>query len=146
MNDTHFKVLVASDGSEPVVGACELLVRLLPDDAHVRILTVLPFELFPWSLVEGAAFSDESARVIAVREAVEDATLDARLLFEKAGIDVEVAHRFGDAADEIFAEVEEWGPMLLALGRRRARGIERMLGSVSEHVVRRVGVPTLLVP
>lgn len=140
------KVLVATDGSEPIVRACELLVTMLPVDARVRLLTVLSYDRYPHALAAGEHLADEAGLERAAAEAADDACRDARVLFEKVGIAVEQRHRFGNPVDEILTEAEEWDPTLLVLGRRGVHGVERILGSVSEHVLRRATIPTLMVP
>ena len=140
------KVLVATDGSEPARRACERAVTLLHDDVETRVLTVLSYTAFPYALFPGGELSDEAARVQHAEEAEETNTRDARLIFEKAGFAVSVKGRFGNPADEILAEIDEWSPDLLVMGRRGVRGLERIIGSVSEHVVRRANISILLVP
>lgn len=141
------RILVASDGSEAAVRACELLTRMLGSKAaEVRILTVLSFELYPGSLVPGEYVPGEREMREEEHAAVRAATEEARRILEAAGLDTATTHRFGNAHDEILAETENWKPDLLVLGRRRVRGVERWLGSVSEHVVRHVNVPVLVAP
>ncbi len=69
-----------------------------------------------------------------------------RRVLEAAGHEVSVTHRYGNVWMGILEEVESFQPGLLVLGRRGVGGLERLLGSVSEHVVRHVKVPVLLVP
>jgi nucleotide-binding universal stress UspA family protein len=140
------KVLVATDGSEPARRACEVAVSQLQGDWQVRVLTVLSYTLYPYALFAGGDLSDEASRVEEVEDVVEAMTHDACAIFEKAGYNAECVHRFGSPPDEIVAEIEEWQPDLLIIGRRGVHGIERIIGSVSEHVVRRADVATLIVP
>lgn len=141
----ELRVLVAADGTEPVVRACELVLRMAQEPIAARLVTVLSYTLYPYAMAE-SPYSVEGSSVMEVEEAVEQATRDARLTLEKAGIPVTVSHRFGNPNDEILAEAEAWGADMIVLGRRGVRGIERVLGSVSEHVLRRAHVPVLLVP
>ncbi|HJT38302.1 MAG TPA: universal stress protein [Actinomycetota bacterium] len=112
------KVLMATDGSEPALRAGELAASLLHDHAavRVRVLTVLSYTLYPYALFPGGELSDESARARAADEAVDDATRDACAIFEKAGFAVECTNRYGNAADEIVAEIDEWEPDLIVIG------------------------------
>lgn len=140
------KILVATDGSEPVRRACERLVSMVNEPAEVRVLTVLSYSFYPYALWPGGGLADEDWRAAKAEDEAEIATHDARLILEKVGFEVTLAHRYGNPPDEILAEVAAWKPDLLVMGRRGVRGIERMIGSVSEHVVRDANVATLLVP
>ena len=141
------KILAATDGSQPALNACRVTARMLaPGSAEIRLLTVLSYHLYPGSLVPGEHVPGEQSMQQAEGGAIEAATSEARGAFEDAGQQVSVTHRFGNPRDEIIAEVSEWGPDVLVLGRRGVRGLERWLGSVSEHVVRHVQVPVFIVP
>lgn len=143
---SKLKVLVATDGSGEATRACELLTRMVGDaPIDVRVLTVLSFTLYPSSLVPGEEMPDTAARARAVEESVSESTTDARTVLERAGMTVSVCHRFGNAADEILNEAREWPADVIVVGRRGLRGVERVLGSVSERVIHRAGTPVLVV-
>ena len=40
----------------------------------------------------------------------------------------------------------DWKPDLVVMGRRGVHGLERWIGSVSEHVLHHAKVPLLLIP
>lgn len=139
------RVLLATDGSEHALAACRSLVpMLLADRDEVRVLTVLSYTMYPHSLIEiplsGEKESEESAH-----QEVRRLTDECRRILEESGLKVDVVHRFGNPPDEIIAEIDEWNPDLVALGRRGVRGVERWIGSVSEHVLHHAKVPMLLV-
>ena len=140
------RILVGADGSEPVERACRLLVDLLAGRAvEARILTVLSFELDPYTLL-GELTPETPERLDVMDRAVERATETPRLILEAAGHSVAVVHRFGNPADEILADVDEWGADLVVLGRRGLAAPSRwLLGSVSERVLRHAHVPVLVV-
>jgi nucleotide-binding universal stress UspA family protein len=142
------KVLIATDGSEAATAACRMAARILQQDRdEVRLLTVLSYHLYPGSLVPGEHTPGEREAAARVRDEVERATHDGRVVLEQAGFDPTVAHRFGNPTDEIVADAEEWQPDLIVLGRRGVGGLERLLGSVSEHVVRHLKkTAVILVP
>jgi nucleotide-binding universal stress UspA family protein len=141
------KVLLATDGSEPAVRACGCASSLLvPGRDQVRLLTVLSYSEYPHSLVPDMPLSDEAERAEREVEEVHQLTDQPRRLLEDSGHTVEIAHRFGNPTDEIVAEIEDWRPELVVLGRRGVRGVERWIGSVSEHVLHHSKVPVLLVP
>jgi nucleotide-binding universal stress UspA family protein len=142
------KVLLATDGSEPAMRACESASSLLVAGRdHVRLLIVLSYSEYPYSLVpDDKPLGDEAERVERVAEDVHRLTDQSRALLESRGYIAEIAHRFGNPTDEIVAEIEDWRPELVVLGRRGVRGVERWIGSVSEHVLHHSKVPVLLVP
>src|ERR1700756_1469486 len=98
---------------------------MLHGDVHARVLTVLSYTLYPYALYPDRELSDEVSRARAAEEEAGIATHDARLILEKAGFAVETTHRFGNPPDEIIAELEEWKPDLLVMGRRGVHGMER---------------------
>jgi len=141
------KVLLATDGSEPALRACDRAASLLvPDRDLVRLLTVMSFSEYPHALVPDMPLADETERERREEEKVHRLTDEPRRRLEQSGYTVEVAHRFGNPTDEIVAEIKRWRPELVVLGRRGVRGFERLIGSVSEHVLRHSEVPVLLVP
>jgi nucleotide-binding universal stress UspA family protein len=113
---------------------------------EVRVLTVLSYEEYPYVLVPGEHLSDEGERAEQARQHVGRVTAPAREIFDAAGLSVTVAHRFGNPGDEIINDIGEWGPDLVVMGHRGVRGLDRWLGSVSEHVLHHAKVPVLLVP
>jgi nucleotide-binding universal stress UspA family protein len=141
-------VLIATDGSDPALNACRLMTRMLtPGRDRVRLLTVLSYHLYPTALVPGERMPDEGEAAAAVRDEIERATGPGRRALADARLDPEVIHRFGNPTDEIVTAAEDWGPDLVVLGRRGVRGVERVLGSVSDHVIHRVrNAAVLLVP
>jgi nucleotide-binding universal stress UspA family protein len=141
------KILVASDGSDAIVRACRFLTELLGQRAaEIRVVTVLSYHLYPGSLVPGEKLPGEREMQEEKHAAIRAATDEPKRILEASGHDIAVGYRFGNPRDEILAEVEDWNPDLLVLGRRRVRGVERWLGSVSEHVVRHVDVAVLVSP
>jgi nucleotide-binding universal stress UspA family protein len=140
------KVLVATDGSEAVLRACQFAAdRVRLTDASVRLLTVLSFNMDPYTLL-GEELEDTPVKLEAVREAVEEATRIPAKILGATGATVQACHRFGNPADEILAEIERWHPNLMLMGRRGLSGPERWLvGSTSERVIRHTKVPILVV-
>lgn len=136
------RILVASDGSEPVVQACRALTALaLTRPGEIRLLTVLSYADLPVDEESG----EPSDPLYPARAIVEQAVGEVRRVLEPSGCAVTVRTRLGDPAEQILAEVDEWAPHLLVLGRRRLTAIEqRLLGSVSEQVIRGVRVPVLM--
>jgi nucleotide-binding universal stress UspA family protein len=141
------RILLASDGSTSAIRAAHTLCSLgAAADADIRIITVLSSGTQPrtgW----GEELADSQERGERVLGLVDSATHEAKAQLEDTARRIEVSHRFGNPAEEILQEVEEWEPHLLVIGRRGLRGPERwLLGSVSEHIARRCKVPVLIVP
>lgn len=127
--------------------ACRQVGSMLASDRDsVRLVTVLSYTLYPYSGVPGEPLVDEVEREQHEREEVHRITDEPRKVLEESGFMVEVTHRFGNPTQEIVAEINEWSPDLVVLGRRGVHGLERWIGSVSEHVLHHVKVPMLLVP
>ncbi len=138
------RVLVAADGSQPAVDACRMLARPLPAGSDVRLLTVLSFSTYPYSLI-GGHLSDESERAETAKREAARMQAEAREILEKAGFEVSVVHRFGYAPDEIISELEEYGADMVVLGHRNLHAPARWASSVSDRVIHRSKTPVLLV-
>ncbi|HEX2089367.1 MAG TPA: universal stress protein [Actinomycetota bacterium] len=131
-------MLVATDGSAESLAALTFAARLIPVDAELRLLVIVSYSTAVWPVV------DEATRE-RLRSAVEAAARPAREILERAGLSASIGYRFGNAAEEILAEVEEWDPGLLVIGHRRRRGLGRLIdASVSSRVLRRAQVPMLI--
>ncbi|MGH2687839.1 MAG: universal stress protein [Actinomycetota bacterium] len=141
------RVLVPTRGSQWAVRASRLAARMLtPGRASIRLLTVLPEEIYPNPYtIEGAQVIDMSERVRWVEEAAQTAVAGSRSVFEQAGHAVDVHHRFGHPPAEILGEIVEWAPDVVVLGRwRGVSGPEWIPGSIFERVLRHSLVPTLV--
>jgi nucleotide-binding universal stress UspA family protein len=138
------RVLVGADGSEPALRASRAAAALLPKGTEVRLIVVLSFELDPYTLL-GEELEDTPERGRMVHQAVERAVAEPRRVFEGAGHGVTVTHRFGNPADEILNEVQEWNPDLIVVGRRGLTAPGRwLLGSVSDRLVHHAPTPVLV--
>ena len=141
------KVLLGTDGSEPAMRAVRTVAYLLaPDRDEVRLLTVLSYSLYPYTDVPGEHLVDEREREQHERREVHRLTDEAGRILGDSGLHVEVIHRFGNPTEKIVTEIDEWRPDLVVLGRRGVHGLERLMGSVSEHVLHHSRIPVLLVP
>ena len=112
----------------------------------MRLLVVLSYSDYPYTGVTGEHLIDEGERERHVREEVHRISDEPRRILEGIGLRPEVFHRFGNPTDEIVGSIDEWSPGLVVLGRRGVHGLERVLGSVSEHVLHHSKAPSLLVP
>lgn len=137
-DETHLRVLVATDGSAESLAAIKFAARLIPVDAELRLLVIVSYSTAVWPVVDGASRER-------LRSAVEAAARPAREILERSGLSASVHYRFGNVAEEIVAEVEDWEPRLLVTGRRKRRGLGRLIdASVSSRVLRRAQTPMLI--
>lgn len=141
------RVLIAVDGSDPAMRACTLVGALLvPKRDTVRLLTILSYSLYPYSGIPDEPLADEAARERHADEEVRRITDAPRALLEDCGLAVDVAHRFGNVTEQILSNISEEDWDIVVLGHRGVQGMERLTGSVSEHVLHHSRVPVLLVP
>lgn len=139
---TH-RILVPLDGSpgsEAVL--TEVATLALAEHAVVRLLHVAPPA--EARTVEGRvlAYADQVAAQAAHQVRVYLTSVAAML----AGLEVELAVRFGDPVREILDEAAAARVNLVAMATHRRDGIQRILrGSVAERVERACRVPVLLV-
>lgn len=141
------KVLLATDGSDVALRVCHTVAPMLASERDsIRVVTVLSYTLYPHSGIPDEPLADEAERERHVRDEVRHITGGPRKILEERGLEVEVTNRFGNATEQIVAEMEEWAPDLVVMGRRGVHGVERWIGSVSEHVLHHSKVPMLLVP
>jgi nucleotide-binding universal stress UspA family protein len=137
-DQTHLRVLVATEGSAESLAAIKFAAGWIPADAEVRLLVIVSYSSGVWPVTDGGTRTR-------LRRAVDVAARPAREILDRAGLSTSVRYRFGNAAEEILAEVEEWEPRLLVMGRRKRRGLTRLIdASVSSRVLRRTQVPVLV--
>lgn len=109
--------------------------------ATVRLLHVAPIP----QNVEGIdghliAYADQETARLGL-----EATDYLRSAAQLAGLDAETAVRFGDPAEEIVQEAEDFSADLVALATRPRGPLTRlMLGSTSEKVCHRTNIPVMV--
>lgn len=155
-----YRVLVPLDGSELADRAIPWADEIAgPLQAEVELLRVIPhnvrLEVLEAELQLGRGFgpqvsgagSDDSGIQILEAEAQEaqGALSRRRSRFRRArSIDARVLR--GDAADVIVARAQEWAATLVVMASHGRSGVARaLLGSVAGAVIRRSGVPVLVV-
>ena len=138
-------ILVPLDGSAGSTSVLWTVGQLARAQAsRVRLLRV--------GSPQGPVYADDG-RVVAYsdqeceRVAFEELQSLKRTADELAGLDVETAVRFGDAATQIVEDADEAGADLIAMATHRRAGVARLVkGSVAERVERATTVPMVLVP
>jgi nucleotide-binding universal stress UspA family protein len=148
MNYFPTKILLATDASKDAVKAVQIasdISSVSGSELHIiHVGNTKDFHIAP-----GAAqsFSPRSPSLGEVREKAEKTLEEAVKQVEEAGGAVAGAHlRMGDADDEILRHCEEEGDIgLLVMGSRGLGPIKRrLMGSVSESVVRHARCPVLV--
>jgi len=71
---------------------------------------------------------------------------EAEFLHEKFGLEVEWLVRIGIASDEIKALTKEKDIGLIIMGMKGAGGIDKIIGSTTTNVARKVQTPVLVIP
>ncbi|MCX7146989.1 MAG: universal stress protein [Sulfuritalea sp.] len=122
------RILVPFDGSDAAMAACDLAGQLAkPGQLPVTLSSVF----------------DRNGKL---PQAIEDAAQLAIAKLKLEGISSELLVRQHRIADGIIAAVEETQADLIVLYRHTRGGLGRkLLGSVSEEVIRRARIPVLLV-
>ncbi len=139
----YTRILVPLDRSRGAEAVLAVVARLAPaGPATVRLLHVAPE---PRTIaVEGVVLAHADQEAVRLRgEALDYLATAAEQL---AGLPVEFAVRFGDAAEAILEEAIAWGADLIALATHARRGLTRVIaGSVADLVVRAAPCEVLVV-
>lgn len=127
------RLLLAVDGSDPADRTASLAVALADRlDAELDVLHV----------PEGSAGTEDERR-----ERGRALVGEAAALAGDAGVATETHVRAGDPHEVILDLADEVGADLVALGRHGRAGVaERLLGTVTDRVLRGTDVPVLTVP
>jgi nucleotide-binding universal stress UspA family protein len=148
MNYFPTKIVLATDASKDAVKAAQIasdMSNVSGSELHIlHVGTSKDFHVAPGA---EQSFSPRSPSLGEVREKAEKTLEEAVKQVEEAGGVVAGAHlRMGDADDEILRHCEEHGDIgLLVMGSRGLGPIKRrLMGSVSESVVRHAHCPVLV--
>ena len=142
------KILLATDASKEATKAAQMasdLANISGSELHVlHVGSMKDFHVAPGA---EQSFSPRTAPLGDVREKAEQTLEEAVRQVEEAGGTVAEAHmRMGDPDDEILRFCEEQGDFgLIVMGSRGLGPIKRrLMGSVSESVVRHAQCPVLV--
>ena len=148
MNYFPTKILLATDASKDALKAAQLASNMASvSGSELHILHVGSTKDFHVAPGAEQSFSPRSPSLGEVREKAEKTLEEAVKQVEEAGGAVAGTHlRMGDADDEILRHCEEDGDIgLLVMGSRGLGPIKRrLMGSVSESVVRHARCPVLV--
>jgi nucleotide-binding universal stress UspA family protein len=137
------RILVPTDGSDPALAATDHALTIAERfDATVHALYVVD--------IDGIAHEAPGLGLDALRDALrsegEGATATVAERAEERGIAVRQSVVEGVAEDAVVDYADDEGIGLIVMGTHGRRGLDRYLvGSVTERVVRRTDVPTLVV-
>jgi nucleotide-binding universal stress UspA family protein len=137
------RILVPTDGSDPAVAATDHALTVAERfDATVHALYVVD--------TDGIAHEAPGLGLDALRDALREegaaATAAVEDRAEKRGVNVTTAVVEGLAEETIVDYADENGIDMIVMGTHGRRGLDRyLMGSVTERVVRRTDVPTLVV-
>ena len=142
------KILLATDASEDAVKAAQMasdVANVSGSDLHVlHVGNMKDFHIAPGA---EQSFSSRTGTLGEVREKAEQTLEAAVKQVEETGGSVAETHlRLGDPDDEILRFCEEHGDFgLIVIGSRGLGPIKRrLMGSVSESVVRHAHCPVLV--
>ena len=137
-------ILLATDGSEPARRAAEHAVeRAAADGATLYALYVIDADPSPLAVSR----ADVRETLVEVGEQAAEAALsDVESLAAASGVELETVVAEGRPAECIVSEAAEHGIDLVVMGTHGRPGVSRrLLGSVTERVVRSSPVPVLTV-
>jgi nucleotide-binding universal stress UspA family protein len=144
------KILLATDASEDSARAAQMASEIAnTSGSEVHILHVgntKDFHIAPGTIAE-QTFSPHTGTYGEIREKAEKTLEEAVGQMEEAGGTVAQSHlRMGDPDEEILRFCEEHGDIgLLVMGSRGLGPVKRrLMGSVSESVVRHAHCPVLV--
>ena len=142
------KILLATDASKEATKAAQMASDLASiSGSELHVLHVGNMKDFHVSPGAEQSFSPRTAPLGDVREKAEQTLEEAVRQVEEVGGTVAEAHmRMGDPDDEILRFCEEQGDFgLIVMGSRGLGPIKRrLMGSVSESVVRHAQCPVLV--
>ena len=148
MNYFPTKILLATDASKDAVKAAQMasdLANVSGSELHVlHVGNLKDFHIAPGA---EQTFSSRSGTYGEIQEKAEKTLEEAVRQVEEAGGTVAQSHaRLGDPDDEIIRFCEERGDFgLIVMGSRGLGPIKRrLMGSVSESVVRHAHCPVLV--
>ena len=142
------KILLATDGSEAATKATQMASDIANvSGSELHVLHVGNMKEFHVAPSAEQSFSTRTASLGDVREKAEQTLEEAVRQVEEAGGTVAEAHmRMGDPDGEILRFCEEQGDFgLIVMGSRGLGPIKRrLMGSVSESIVRHAQCPVLV--
>jgi nucleotide-binding universal stress UspA family protein len=143
------KILLPTDGSELALRAAETIAEQTTTvpGAHVTIVVAIAPGDINHSDLDEAVIRRQNERM---HQHAEDALQTIAAVFERRGVSHTTKILEGDPASAAVAQEAECGDYDLIAMSSRGLGMQRndahYFGSVTEHVIRRVRIPVLVLP
>lgn len=139
------RILLPIDGSDRSLDAVRHVLQLVREGLSANLVLLNVQE--PTHLYEVLMLRDPDARAAAAREAGEHALQGAQALLEGAGLDFTLEVVTGEPALQVAAVAEREACDAIVMGSFGHGTIsEALLGSVTQGVLHRAGVPVTVVP
>ncbi len=146
------RVLFPTDFSEPSMKALDYITRLKEvGTEEVVIVHVIDEREITMIASGGAGFlgtvpAVETETQKRLREEIQHSIIESRRRLERAGMKVTVRTPIGSPQREIVRTADEEGVSLIVIGSHgRSNLRERLLGTVSEYVIKNARLPVLVV-
>lgn len=148
--EARLTVMMATDGSEASLDAIRSARRILPDESHWELVTVIPHRINPFEDAGGFAgpiFDDDDVREIDHENLVEADAVVARTARALGPVPVEANVLRGDPGSVLCDHAELVGADIIVVGAHDRGLISRTLQqSVTDHLVRHAPCPVLVIP
>ena len=134
------RILVAVDYSPVSLSLVECALQVATDNAEIVVLHV-------WQQLPLLSANDEAAAVTEQIRAAEAQRMEALMdRVPQSSQTVSGYIEIGSPADRILAQAQERGTDLLVVGSHARTGVERVIGTVADRVLRHAETCVLLVP
>lgn len=143
------KILVPTDGSDVAIRAAEIVAAqaALTPGAHVTIVAAIAPRDINHSDLDAEVLKRQNERM---HHRAEDVLHTVAAIFERHGVAHTEKVIVGDPVSSTVAEEAQAGDYdLIAMcsrGLGMSRDDARYVGSVTEHIIRRVNIPVLVIP
>lgn len=143
-------VVMATDGSDASIEAIQAARRVLPDDTHWELVTVIPYRIRPGEDATGFAgpiLDADDAREIDRENLVEADAVVARTARALGPVPVGANVLRGDPGPVLCDHAGLVGADIIVVGAHDRGLISRALQqSVTDHLVRHAPCPVLVIP
>lgn len=143
------KILLPTDGSGPALRAAETVAeqaKTVPG-AHITIVVAIAFADAEHSDLDAEVLKRQNDRMC---QHAKDALQTVAAIFEQRGVGYTTKIVDGDPASAAIAQEAETGDYDLIVMSSNGLGMLRSdphyAGSITEHVIRRVRIPVLVIP
>jgi nucleotide-binding universal stress UspA family protein len=118
------KILLACDGSRHAASAANIVAAMASPGSTVRVITVQSYEFASYT-GEWGPLSDEPQRQERLKSIINQVFDEPLELLGQTDCEIQRTTRLGNPAEQILAEVDEWKPNLVVVGRAGLGGMSR---------------------